>query len=103
MRCWEGVNGGKYYLVQTEEQFQEVIEEAHKHKVLAVDTETSGFDWWKDHVAGFVIGWDVEHNYYIPVAHIEWETGERLLEPQLTLEYVRGPLDAVLSRSDTTK
>ena len=38
-KCWEGVKGGRYYLVDTMERFKEFILRAVKQPALAVDTE----------------------------------------------------------------
>lgn len=89
MRSWKGVQGGRYFLVQTMDQFWEFFRELKKQTFLAVDTETSGLDWVKSHACGIVIGWGVEWNFYLPIAHT---TGEL----QLNLSEIREPLREVL-------
>src|SRR5688500_788180 len=67
--CFSGIKGGKYYLIQTIEQFDQMMVLARQQPALAIDTETSGLDWVRAEIAGVVLGWGVEHNYYIPVTH----------------------------------
>ena len=64
MREFTGVQGGKYYCIQTMPQFHQFMEELQKQSVIAVDTETSGLDWVRSDACGIVIGWGVENNYY---------------------------------------
>jgi len=88
-RSWEGVRGGVYYLVETMEQYHEFWQECRKQKILAVDTETSGLNWVRAHACGIVIGWGVEYNFYLPIAHT---TGEK----QLNLDDIRESLKEIL-------
>lgn len=55
-----------------------VVREA---KVMAYDTETSGVDWHKNSVVGYVITASLEANFYIPVRH---GGGGNLLDPNCT-------------------
>jgi DNA polymerase I-like protein with 3'-5' exonuclease and polymerase domains len=96
MRTWTGVQGGKYHLVQTMDQFQRFIGLLKQQRLIAVDTETSGLDWVREHICGFVFGWGVEHNYYLPVGHVT-------SEPQLALDDIRGPLAQVLENPGIQK
>ena len=91
MRCWDGVKGGKYYLVDTMEKFSEFLEKARKQAALAVDTETDGLDWVTARACGIVIGWGVENNYYIPINHKDFDTGIleiKLITPSARYEYI---------------
>jgi DNA polymerase I-like protein with 3'-5' exonuclease and polymerase domains len=91
MRHWQGLQGADYYCVQTMEQFWRFYEELRVQHSMAIDTETSGFDWVRAHACGLVFGWGIENNYYLPIAHQE------TTEPQLDLEQIREPLSEVLS------
>lgn len=88
MRQFEGVKGGLYYLVQTMDQFWEFYAEFEKQKLIAVDTETSGFDWNRQRTCGIVVGWGVEYNFYLPIRH-------QTTEDQLDIELIRDPLKKV--------
>lgn len=102
---FDGIKGGKYYLVQTLPQFLKVMEEAVQQSTISVDTETSGLDWVRDHVAGVVLGWGGEHNYYIPVAHRcsqECCLGGRTHEKQLSWDVVLKPLQDLLANPELT-
>lgn len=96
MKTWTGVQGGKYHLVQTMDQFQKFIGLLKAQTVVAVDTETSGLDWVRDHVCGLVFGWGIEHNYYLPIAH-------QTEEPQLDIEQIRASLQEVLGNLKVQK
>jgi len=64
--------------------------------IIAVDTETSGLDWVRDHACGLVFGWGLDHNYYLAINHV---TGE----DQLSLDEIRGPLREVLENPNVQK
>jgi DNA polymerase I-like protein with 3'-5' exonuclease and polymerase domains len=96
MRSWDGIQGGKYFLVETMDQFHLFLRELKQQKLIAVDTETSGFDWLRDRIAGIVVGWSVEHNFYLPVGH---STGEK----QLDLAAIRPALRDVFEDPTVTK
>lgn len=69
MQCFDGVKGGRYFLVQTIPQFEEFLAAAKTQRMLAIDTETSGLYWVHDDVCGIVVGWGVASNYYLPINH----------------------------------
>lgn len=102
-QCFNGLLGGKYYLVNNITLFNLVIEEASKQRMLAVDTETNSLDWVRAEMAGVVLGWGGEFNYYIPVGHKNNVDGGRSYETQLTLEDIREPLNTLLTNPNTTK
>lgn len=101
MRTFEGIRGGVYRLVQTLPQFEAFFEVAMQQPELAVDTETSGLDWVFSDVCGIVIGWGVANNYYLPIAHRDLDGN--LLREQLDIEVIRGRMQMLLGREDTTK
>ena len=95
-KCFEGIKGGKYYLVQTLSQFKEFMSLAREQKLLAIDTETSGLYWVHSDVCGIVVGWGVAHNYYLPIKH---QTDEQ----QLRIEDIRDDLNALFSDLSVSK
>lgn len=93
IRCFNGVEAGKYYLIDTIDKFDIFYEEAKLQPMLAIDTETGGFSWWKNDVAGIVIGWGVANNYYLPINH---KSGEK----QLNLNDILDKLRLLLGNED---
>lgn len=102
MRVWEGVKGGRYYLVDTWEKFSAFMLHAQQQPALAVDTETSGLDWVKARACGIVVGWGVADNYYISIDHKNYFTGERLSN-QLDIGDIREDMNALLGTTDKVK
>src|SRR5690348_8175642 len=90
MVCYDGIVGGKYYLVDTLPKFEEFMEEFEKQTVVAVDTETNGLDWVRHRACGIVVGWGPEKNFYLPIRH---QTGEK----QLDIDIIRPRLAAKLA------
>lgn len=74
--AFDGLKGGRYYLINTLPQFHLMMNEAEKQPVIALDSETDGLDWVKANACGIVLGWGPADNYYIPIAH---KTGEKQL------------------------
>jgi DNA polymerase I-like protein with 3'-5' exonuclease and polymerase domains len=106
MKCFAGIKGGVYYLVQTEEQFQAVIAAAKRQRALVIDTETSGLNWVKADVAGVVIGFGVSDNYYIPIGHRcsqDCCMGDFTHEQQLTPMMVLPALQELMADPEITK
>lgn len=95
-RSWKGVQGGRYWLVDNMQWFNEFYAKLKTQKVIAIDTETSGLNWVHSHTAGIVVGWDIENNYYLPIGHT---TGE----PQLDIEEIRAPLQEVFADREVIK
>ena len=96
MTEYKGVQGGRYFCVQTMPQFLAFMELLVQQPVISVDTETSGLDWVKSHACGIVVGWGVEHNYYLPIDHLEILDEEviRSTEKQLDIDAIRPALRA---------
>jgi DNA polymerase I-like protein with 3'-5' exonuclease and polymerase domains len=92
----KGVAGGNYYCVTTVDEFDRFFADAMRKRHLAVDTETTGLNWVRALICGFVIGWGPEHNFYLPVRHT---TGDK----QLPLSYVVPKMRELLGRTDTSK
>jgi len=102
IKTYKGVKGGVYSLIDTLPKFEWFIEQAKNQVALAVDTETTGLDWVKSYACGIVIGWGVENNYYLPIAHRNNEDGGPSLERQLNLEDIRKPLQDLLGNPSLT-
>ena len=100
--CFDGVQGGKYYLVRTIPQFKAVMEMARKQPILAVDTETSGLDWVKHHACGIVLGWGIENNYYLSINHKDPDGG-LFNEKQLEFDKIKDELQELLADESITK
>ncbi len=96
MKVWEGVKGGLYFLVQTMDHFNTMFALLKQQKMVAVDTETSGLSWIRNHACGIVVGWGVEWNFYIPIAHT---TNEK----QLHIDDIRDQLREVFENPEVTK
>jgi len=96
MRSWTGVQGATYYLIQNMSQFRQFYAELRRQKIIAVDTETTSLDWVRARVCGFVFGWGIDNNYYLPIAH-------QTDEAQLSVDDIRDDLRAVLEDASVTK
>lgn len=96
LKVAEGVCGGKYHLVATIDEFDYVFAEAMKQSHIAVDTETTGLNWTKSKICGFVLGWGADSNFYFPIRHT---TNEK----QLPASYVIPKMKELLGRTDTHK
>lgn len=69
MPTWAGISDAKLHLVDTPERFDAFYEVLMQQKLVACDTETSGFQWFKDHeMCGASFGWDKTH-FYLPFRH----------------------------------
>lgn len=69
--AWKGPKGSKLLLVNTKQEWDAFFELLMERKLVAVDTETSGFDYWKDdHIVGMSFGW-LDLHFYIPVRHVD--------------------------------
>lgn len=96
MRSWIGVQSARYYLVQTRLQFDEFMLHARQQHTIALDTETTGLNWVKDHACGLSFGWGLENNYYIPIRH-------KVSETQLDIDEIVSELREIVSNPKVTK
>lgn len=96
---YEGLDDSKLYLVNTPEEWQAFYAELNKQKIVACDTETTGFRFYAgDKIVGMSFGWKDTH-FYVPVRHDYSETGG--VQPsQLTMESLRDDLVKFFSRQD---
>lgn len=80
-------NPDDYELITTEERLNEYLQKAVENGYLSLDTETTGVDFYKDHVVGICLYVDDEKACYIPCSHVDYKTN--LLYPnQLTKEQI---------------
>lgn len=95
---------GNYFLIQTEEQLEEVVEQLRHEPIVAIDTETTGVDVYSDVMVGLSItlpsvsvipAVESGKHVYIPVDHSEGE--------QLERDYVLGELKDFLYNEDKKK
>lgn len=70
-RFHSDVPGAKLYLVHTMEEWKAFFSLLMQERLVACDTETTGFQWFKnDEVCGLSFGWRDLH-FYIPLRHKE--------------------------------
>jgi len=99
MTRFDGVEHCKLYLVNTKSEWSAFFELLMKQKLVACDTETSGFHYFKDdRICGLSFGWGKTH-FYIPVRHLESITGGPP-PPQLSMDDIREDLIAFFSQED---
>jgi len=99
MPTWIGIAGAKLHLVDTVERWKAFYGLIMQRKLFAADTETTGFQWFRDHhMVGASFGWDLEH-FYVPFRHeasvLGGEPG-----PQINFDDVREDLRALFAQKD---
>ncbi len=99
MTVWKGFKESKLYLVNTMAEWRAFYELLMKEKLVACDTETTGFDWFDgDKMVGMSFGWRDEH-FYIPVRHKESVLGGKT-PAQIDMDDIRGDLQAFFAQKD---
>lgn len=69
--CWQGVGGSKLYLVHTMDEWKAFYELLEQQDLVACDTETTGFYWYRGHrIVGLSFGWKNTH-FYVACRHEE--------------------------------
>lgn len=96
---WDGVKGSRLYLVHTMEEWRAFYDLLMQQKLVACDTETSGFHWFKGHkIVGMSFGWGLDH-FYIPVRHEDSFLGG--IQPkQLCMDDIREDLQKFFAQKD---
>ena len=85
-----------FILVQDEEVLREAWKLAKKEPIIAVDTETTGLDVYRDKMVGMSLTLpNADMNYYIPVRHVEGT--------QLPIETVKLYIKDILEDSNIEK
>ncbi|NJL55420.1 hypothetical protein HC928_09705, partial [bacterium] len=71
MTLFQGVGGAKLFLVNTMHEWRAFFQLLMQQQLVACDTETTGFYWYKtDEICGMSFGWKDMH-FYVPVRHKE--------------------------------
>lgn len=101
MTEFAGVGGAKLYLVHTMPEWKAFYELLMTKKLVACDTETTGFHYFKDHeIVGMSFGWRDTH-FYVPVRHVDSITGGE--QPsQLCMDDIREDLRVFFAQEDLT-
>lgn len=76
-------------LVQTKEDFEEMMKDLWANEHIAIDTETTGLDYFKDRIIGFVFG-TKDNEYYVPFRH-------KVGALQLDIEYIKPDIKRLLA------
>lgn len=98
MTRWMGPSDCKLFLIQTLPEWKAFFQLLMKQPIVAVDTETTGFNWFStDRIVGMSFGWGQDHNFYVPVRHESSVTGGPVLE-QLSMEDILDDLKLFAAR-----
>jgi DNA polymerase I-like protein with 3'-5' exonuclease and polymerase domains len=101
LSVWNGVCDSKLHLINEEAEWEAVWPLMQHQKLMAFDTETTGFQWYKnDRICGFSFGWKDMH-FYVPIRHKDSVLGKEQPK-QLNLEYLRPYLNEMFAREDLT-
>ncbi len=96
---FDGVAGAKLYLVQTLAEWRAVFSLLMQQRLVAFDTETQGFQYFKgDRIIGFSFGWQDTH-FYVPLRHEASVLGGEPLE-QLDFGDVKEDLQRFFLQED---
>lgn len=96
---FKGFNGSSLYLVNTMEEWKAFYGLLMKKKLVACDTETTGFRYYAgDKIIGMSFGWGLDH-FYIPVRHNDSVSCGKQL-PQLSMDDIRDDLRIFFSQRD---
>lgn len=99
MTTFNGVGGSKLFFINTMAEWKAFYELLMARKLVACDTETSGFDYFLDkRICGMSFGWSDMH-FYIPVRHLDSELGG-VQPPQLDMEDLKPDLQAFFAQKD---
>jgi DNA polymerase I-like protein with 3'-5' exonuclease and polymerase domains len=97
--CFNGVAGSRLHLVHTPHEWKTFYELLMEQKLVACDTETSGFRYYAgDRIVGMSFGWQDDH-FYIPVRHLDSVHGG--VQPaQLNMDDLREDLKRFFAQQD---
>ena len=99
MSVRKGLEDSNLYLVHTPEEWKAFFEVLMSKKLVACDTETTGFRWYQNHrIVGMSFGWG-QDNFYAPVRHKDSFTGG--VQPQqLDMDVIRKDLQTFFAQQD---
>ena len=101
MSYWPGVGGSKLHLVHTMDEWKAFYELLMQQQLVACDTETTGFYWYRGHrICGMSFGWKDMH-FYVPVRHKPSLLGG-LPPPQINVDDIRADLNRFFSDPNRT-
>lgn len=95
----KGIEDSNLYLVNTMQEWKALHKLLMSKKLVACDTETTGFDYFNDdRIVGMSFGWNKDH-FYVPVRHVDSLTGGTQPE-QLDMADLRDDLRLFFARQD---
>ncbi len=99
MTRYDGVKDTKLHLVNTMNEWRAFYELLMEQKLVACDTETEGFHWFKgQRIVGMSFGWSDMH-FYIPVRHQDSCLGG--VQPaQINMDDIRADLQVFFAQTD---
>lgn len=68
----------KYQLVQTDAEYQRLIESLSKEKMFCFDTETTGLNAHEVEIVGIAFSWKKGEGYYVPISEDQVKAKEQL-------------------------
>ena len=84
-----------YRLIDTQEKFEKFVDELKKHKLFAIDTETTSIHAMRADLVGMSFAWRQGHGFYLPIKaplgarHLEIEAVRQKLAPILADESIK--------------
>jgi DNA polymerase-1 len=84
-KVFDGIAGGKYYLIDTLPKWHEFFSKLKTQTYVACDSETSGLAFPVNHLVGLSFSWGVEHCYYVALRHtklVKDPTSDNLKKPK---------------------
>ncbi|MEJ2647500.1 MAG: DNA polymerase I [Sedimentisphaerales bacterium] len=85
-----------YQLIDTQEKYEKFLAELKKHKMFAIDTETTSIDAMRAELVGMSFSWKAYHAYYLAIK-------APLGAKHLDINAVRATLGPILADSDIKK
>ncbi len=99
MTMWKGFKDARIHLINTMEEWRAFYELLMQQKLVACDTETSGFDWFAGcKIVGMSFGWGNDH-FYIPVRHEKSVLGGDP-PPQIDIEDIKDDIIKFFAQKD---
>lgn len=99
MTRFDGIAGAKLYLVHRPNEWEAFHDLLMKQKFVACDTETTGFEYYKnDRICGMSFGWADTH-FYVPVRHKPSALNPNVV-PQLDMDNIRPQLQEFFGQKD---
>ena len=93
--------GANLYIIYNLREWKIFYAQLMRERIVAVDTETQGFDWFNGHrIVGMSFGWRDTH-FYIPVRHEDSFTGGKQPD-QINMDDIRDDLKRFFCRPDVS-